>query len=162
MSFEFRELKSGEASSRWLAEENATGTYSLGAFLGDTLRAQATLLLRRVRAGGKERRFGEVCFHAERIWNERCGIREGARGPQPMTPAESVLVADVVQEGAFDDLVLVLFVQDQIKGESSAEYREVIQSAKAKTAEALEKTRIPKDMADYVREYIDSLTPDRQ
>jgi hypothetical protein len=50
----------------------------------------------------------------------------------------------------------------QIKGESKAEYQEVMQAAKAKAEEALEKTRIPKGMAEYVKGYIDSITPERQ
>ncbi len=50
----------------------------------------------------------------------------------------------------------------QVKGEQEAEYREVVEAARAKAAEALEKTRIPKGMSKYVRDYIDSITPERQ
>ena len=50
----------------------------------------------------------------------------------------------------------------QIKGKSQAEYEEVMRANKAKAAKALEKTRIPKRMAEYVKGYIDSITPERQ
>lgn len=50
---------------------------------------------------------------------------------------------------------------NQVKGESQAEYEEVMEAAKVRASEALEKTRIPRKMADYVRDYIDSITPER-
>ena len=50
----------------------------------------------------------------------------------------------------------------QIKGKSTAEFEEVMKANKAKAAKALEKTRIPKRMAEYVKDYIDSVTPERQ
>ncbi|MBX3470387.1 MAG: hypothetical protein KF878_26265 [Planctomycetes bacterium] len=50
----------------------------------------------------------------------------------------------------------------QVRGESEAEWAEVARAAEAQAAEALEKTRIPRRMADYVRGYIDSITPERQ
>lgn len=50
----------------------------------------------------------------------------------------------------------------QVKGESQAEYQEAVEQAKQHAAEALDKTRIPRRMADYVRDYIDSITPERQ
>ncbi|MBL4845191.1 MAG: hypothetical protein JKY65_06680 [Planctomycetes bacterium] len=50
----------------------------------------------------------------------------------------------------------------QIKGKSKAEFEKVMRANKVKAAKALEKTRIPKRMAEYVRDYIDSVTPERQ
>jgi hypothetical protein len=50
----------------------------------------------------------------------------------------------------------------QVRGESEAEWEEVARAAEAQAAEALDKTRIPRRMADYVRDYIDSITPERQ
>jgi len=50
----------------------------------------------------------------------------------------------------------------QVRGESQAEYEEVAGAAADRAAEALEKTRVPREMADYVRDYIDSITPERQ
>ena len=50
----------------------------------------------------------------------------------------------------------------QVKGESKAEYEEVMEAEAAKASEALEKTRIPRGMKDYVKGYIDSITPERQ
>jgi hypothetical protein len=50
----------------------------------------------------------------------------------------------------------------QVKGESQAEYQEVVGAAAAKASEALDKTRIPRRLADQVRDYIDSITPERQ
>lgn len=50
----------------------------------------------------------------------------------------------------------------QVKGESQAEYQEVVEAAAAKASEALDKTRIPRRLADQVRDYIDSITPERQ
>ena len=37
-----------------------------------------------------------------------------------------------------------------------------VEAAQAKASEALDKTRIPREMAEYVKGYIDSLTPERQ
>jgi hypothetical protein len=51
---------------------------------------------------------------------------------------------------------------DQVRGESEAEYREVVESAQQSAAEAMEKTRIPGRLREYVRDYIDSLTPERR
>ncbi|MEZ6184271.1 MAG: hypothetical protein R3F62_04570 [Planctomycetota bacterium] len=51
---------------------------------------------------------------------------------------------------------------DQVEGEAQAEFVEVQEAAKAQAAQALEKTKIPRKMADYVQDYIDSLNPDRQ
>jgi hypothetical protein len=50
----------------------------------------------------------------------------------------------------------------QVKGRSKAEYNEVTRAAKQRAAKALQKTRIPKRMAEYVKGYMESLTPERQ
>jgi len=50
----------------------------------------------------------------------------------------------------------------QVKGESEAEYTEVMRANATKSAEALDKTRIPSGMREYVKQYIDSITPERQ
>jgi len=50
----------------------------------------------------------------------------------------------------------------QVKGKSDAEFEEVTRAARAKAAKALQKTRIPKRMAEYVKGYMESLTPERQ
>ena len=50
----------------------------------------------------------------------------------------------------------------QVKGEAEVELREVMEAAQERAAEALDKTRIPRRMADYVRDYMDSLTPERR
>jgi hypothetical protein len=49
-----------------------------------------------------------------------------------------------------------------VKGKSSAEWAEVTNAAKEKETEALDKTRIPKGLKNYVRDYFDSLTPERK
>jgi hypothetical protein len=49
-----------------------------------------------------------------------------------------------------------------LKGKSSAEWTEVTSAAKEKETEALDKTRIPKGLKNYVRDYFDSLTPERK
>lgn len=46
-----------------------------------------------------------------------------------------------------------------IKGKATAEWAETTNAAKVKETEALDKTRIPKDLKHYVRDYFDSLTP---
>jgi len=50
----------------------------------------------------------------------------------------------------------------QIKGKSKAEFEKVMRANKVKASKALEKTRIPKRMQEYVKGYIDSVTPERQ
>ena len=50
----------------------------------------------------------------------------------------------------------------QVKGESKAEYQEVIRAAKAQAAEVIEHERIPKGYEKLVKDYIDSITPERQ
>ena len=37
-----------------------------------------------------------------------------------------------------------------------------MEAARQRATEALDKTRIPKGMSRYVRDYIDSITPERQ
>ena len=44
----------------------------------------------------------------------------------------------------------------------SEEWGEVTKAAQEKETEALDKTRIPKDLKHYVRDYFDSLTPERK
>ncbi|MGE4144428.1 MAG: hypothetical protein AB7N76_27600 [Planctomycetota bacterium] len=51
---------------------------------------------------------------------------------------------------------------DQVKGASKAEFEEVSRAAKDRAAKALQTTRIPKRMAEYVKGYMESLTPERQ
>ncbi|MCA8924170.1 MAG: hypothetical protein KDD82_20340 [Planctomycetes bacterium] len=51
---------------------------------------------------------------------------------------------------------------DQVKGDAQAEFVEVQEAAKAQAAQAMEKTKIPRKMADYVEDYINSLNPERQ
>jgi len=44
----------------------------------------------------------------------------------------------------------------------SVKFVEVQEAAKAQAAQAMEKTKIPRKMSEYVQDYIDSLNPERQ